>query len=39
MRRVLLPLLTAAIVLAIWHAAVIATHTKIFPSPVAVARR
>ncbi len=38
MRRVLLPLLTAAIVLAIWHAAVIATHTKIFPSPVAVAR-
>src|SRR5260370_34998560 len=38
MRRVLLPLLTATIVLAVWHVAVIATHTKIFPSPMAVAR-
>src|SRR5258708_34745347 len=38
MRKALLPTLTAAIVIASWHLAVIATHTKIFPSPMAVAR-
>lgn len=32
------PLLTAAIVVLVWHVAVVATHTKIFPSPAAVVR-
>jgi NitT/TauT family transport system permease protein len=36
--RILLPLATAAIIAAIWWAAVIATHTKIFPSPPDVMR-
>jgi NitT/TauT family transport system permease protein len=34
---VLLPLVTAAIVIALWHFAVMFTGTKIFPSPLAVA--
>lgn len=36
--RVLLPSLVAAFAIALWHAAVIATGTKIFPSPLAVLR-
>jgi NitT/TauT family transport system permease protein len=35
---VLLPLATTAIIIALWHLAVILTGTKIFPSPLAVAR-
>jgi NitT/TauT family transport system permease protein len=35
---VVLPLFVAAIVLSIWHVAVVLTGTKIFPSPVAVAK-
>jgi NitT/TauT family transport system permease protein len=35
---VLPPLLVAAVVLAIWHLAVVLTGTKIFPSPLAVAK-
>jgi len=38
MRKVLLPLSTAIVLLAIWHAAVLATQTKIFPSPLAVGK-
>jgi NitT/TauT family transport system permease protein len=34
----LLPLVSAAIVVVIWHAAVIVSKTKIFPSPPAVVR-
>jgi NitT/TauT family transport system permease protein len=36
--RLILPLLTAAILLIIWTVAVRITHTKIFPSPLDVAR-
>ncbi len=36
MRKLVLPLLTAAVVVAVWHYAVVLTHTKIFPSPLAV---
>jgi NitT/TauT family transport system permease protein len=35
---ILPPLLVAAVVLAIWHLAVVLTGTKIFPSPLAVAK-
>lgn len=35
---ILLPLLVAFVVLGLWHAAVIVTGTKIFPSPIAVAK-
>jgi len=35
---VLLPLLTAAVALVLWHVAVQLTGTKIFPSPLAVAK-
>jgi NitT/TauT family transport system permease protein len=38
MRKILLPLVTAIVLLATWHLAVIASHTKIFPSPLAVAK-
>jgi len=38
MRKIMLPLLTAAIVIAVWHESVILTQTKIFPTPLAVAR-
>src|SRR5260370_28024636 len=36
--RILLPLITATILLIIWTLAVKLTHTKIFPSPLDVAR-
>jgi NitT/TauT family transport system permease protein len=36
--RVLLPLLAAALAVLGWHYAVILSHTKIFPSPLAVVR-
>lgn len=36
--RVVLPLITAGVLLVVWHLAVIATGTKIFPSPLAVAK-
>jgi NitT/TauT family transport system permease protein len=36
--RVVLPLAVAGVLLALWHFAVVATGTKIFPSPVAVAK-
>src|SRR5260370_26380019 len=36
--RILLPLLTATILLILWTLAVKLTHTKIFPSPLDVAR-
>jgi NitT/TauT family transport system permease protein len=35
---VALPLATAALAVTLWHLAVVATHTKVFPSPLAVAR-
>jgi NitT/TauT family transport system permease protein len=35
---IVLPLLVAAMVLLVWHAAVVLTGTKIFPSPIAVAK-
>lgn len=35
---ILLPTLLAAALLAIWHAAVVLSHTDVFPSPLAVAR-
>ncbi|HEV7765578.1 MAG TPA: ABC transporter permease [Thermoanaerobaculia bacterium] len=38
MKRVLPPLFVAAIALGLWHAAVVLTGTKIFPSPLAVAK-
>lgn len=38
MKRVLPPLFVAVVVLSAWHAAVILTGTKIFPSPIAVAK-
>jgi NitT/TauT family transport system permease protein len=34
----ILPLLTATAVIAFWHYAVLLTHTKIFPTPLAVAQ-
>src|SRR5258706_7285141 len=34
----ILPLLTALAVIIFWHYAVILTHTKIFPTPLAVAQ-
>ncbi|HWS71838.1 MAG TPA: ABC transporter permease [Thermoanaerobaculia bacterium] len=37
MNRVLLPLGTALVILLAWHAGVQWTHTKIFPTPLAVA--
>jgi NitT/TauT family transport system permease protein len=36
--RVVLPLAVAGVLLAVWHFAVVATGTKIFPSPLAVAK-
>ena len=36
--RIGLPLLVGAVLLALWHLAVIVSGTKIFPSPLAVAR-
>jgi NitT/TauT family transport system permease protein len=36
--RYVLPIVTAGVLIALWHVAVIATGTKIFPSPGAVAR-
>jgi NitT/TauT family transport system permease protein len=38
LKRVLPPLLTAVFLLVAWHFAVVATKTKIFPSPAAVVR-
>jgi NitT/TauT family transport system permease protein len=38
MKRVLPPLVVVAFVLAVWHVAVVLTGTKIFPSPIAVAK-
>jgi NitT/TauT family transport system permease protein len=38
MKRVLPPLFVAVIALGLWHAAVVLTGTKIFPSPLAVAK-
>ncbi len=38
MKRVLPPLFVAAFVLSVWHFAVVLTGTKIFPSPIAVAK-
>ena len=38
MKRVLPPLVVAAVVLSVWHAAVAFTGTKIFPSPIDVAK-
>ncbi len=38
MKRVLLPLITGFALLGLWHAAVLYTGTKIFPSPAAVLR-
>jgi NitT/TauT family transport system permease protein len=38
LEAILLPLLTAAVLVAIWHAAVRLSHTDVFPSPLAVAR-
>lgn len=38
MRKVVLPLVTAAVLLVAWHFAVRFSGTKIFPSPLAVAR-
>jgi NitT/TauT family transport system permease protein len=38
MNRVLLPLGTAIAILVAWHAGVQLTHTKIFPTPLAVAK-
>jgi len=35
---VVLPLIVAAVLLLLWHAAVVLTGTKIFPSPLAVAK-
>jgi NitT/TauT family transport system permease protein len=35
---ILLPALTAVVLLAIWHVVVRLTHTDVFPSPLAVAR-
>jgi NitT/TauT family transport system permease protein len=37
MRKIILPLLAAAVVIAVWHYAVIFSATKIFPAPLAVA--
>jgi NitT/TauT family transport system permease protein len=34
---ILLPVLTAAVLVALWHAAVRLSHTDVFPSPLAVA--
>src|SRR6185295_5949476 len=33
---VVLPLLAGAVIVALWHAAVVATGTKVLPSPLAV---
>jgi len=38
MRKIVLPLVTAAVLLVAWHYAVRLSGTKIFPSPVAVAK-
>jgi NitT/TauT family transport system permease protein len=38
LEAVLLPVLTAAVLVAVWHAAVRLSHTDVFPSPLAVAR-
>jgi len=38
LEAILLPVLAAAALIAVWHAAVIATGTNVFPSPAAVAR-
>ena len=38
MNRILLPLGTAIVILLAWHAGVQLTHTKIFPTPLAVAK-
>jgi NitT/TauT family transport system permease protein len=38
MKRLLPPLVVVAFVLAVWHVAVVLTGTKIFPSPIAVAK-
>jgi NitT/TauT family transport system permease protein len=35
---ILLPVLTAALLVTVWHVAVVITRTDVFPSPVAVAR-
>ena len=35
---ILLPIGTAAVVIAFWHAAVRLSHTNVFPSPLAVLR-
>jgi NitT/TauT family transport system permease protein len=36
--RIILPLITGAAIVAVWEVAVVATHSSIFPSPIAVAR-
>jgi NitT/TauT family transport system permease protein len=36
--KIILPLAVAGVLLAMWHFAVVATGTKIFPSPLAVAK-
>src|SRR5512138_290018 len=38
LETILLPALTAGVLIAIWHAAVVLTHTQVFPSPLAVVR-
>ncbi len=38
LEAILLPVLTAAVLVALWHAAVRLSHTDVFPSPLAVAR-
>lgn len=38
LEAVLLPVLSAAVLVAVWHAAVRLSHTDVFPSPLAVAR-
>lgn len=36
--RIVLPLISVAVVTLFWHAAVVLSHTRIFPSPAAVVR-
>lgn len=38
LETILLPALTAGVLIAVWHAAVVLTHTQVFPSPLAVVR-
>jgi len=38
LEAILFPAFTAGILVAVWHAAVVLSHTEIFPSPLAVAR-